>query len=416
MPIPSLRDVPDIIQSIVKRKKFVVTYGMPIETTRQFLLPMRYVLAPKGTPTLSHPIVRPLSSLQYEDPNECVVLSCTHSLDAADEAVSSYGNFLVMNYFTMDYMYPFFPALRNIPLNYRRTHKLKTARRGIIIRGASMGEYGVQAIQRFAADHPNDYIVISTWDTTPDPMKERLDQICDRLVLNPQPANHGLQSSNLQLGCIQPGIVALQEANVERILIARTDYFFANPYLLDICDNLLESHPSPAAHAFGQKGRMIVPDLGSRRYIPYHPGDMLTYGWAEDVARFWLGMPQDQRTFTQDVYRSVGPCSLKDVSQNYPVIETYMNANYMERIGRPIEWTLADSLAYMRDFFIMIDHSRCGMFWFKKTWHDRMNFHEHSAQFIDHSLWLALASGRPVEDFCDIDITKETWREFQNDF
>jgi hypothetical protein len=203
------------------------------------------------------------------------------------------------------------------------------------------------------------------------------------------------------------------QSGAEKILLARTDYLFSNPFMLDAFDSLLAAYPATVTQMYGLKGRLIVTDLGTRHYMPYHVADMLMYGYAEDVARYWFASQySNERNYSHSVFSTYAERSILDFSQDCPVNETWFALNFQKFIGRPIEWTLGDSLTFYRDFLLVVNSLECGLFWFKKLWINRVDFLNKPKSYITHTLWLAMASGRPIEDFADADLKAITWSDF----
>jgi hypothetical protein len=84
----------------------------------------------------------------------------------------------------------------------------------------------------------------------------------------------------------------------------------------------------------------------------------------------------------------------------------------MQTLNREVTWTLEDSLCYYRDLFIIVNHLDFGMFWFKRSWYDRVKFIGQISGYVTHPIWAAMVAGRPAADFADIDITKASWNDY----
>lgn len=419
LPVVLLNEVPAIINDIIWGRRQVITYDKPPSAVGQYLMPAKYaVLPPKMEKELPPDLLAraketfyPIWKLKEEDPAKTVIVACSNSMWGAWKDVKEYGDFPVINYFMLDHIQDFMPTLGNLPLSYVRSKKNKTARRAIIVRGPIDDQSYFQVIQKIAHDHPDDYMIVSSWKSLGETERAQLDKLADLVILNDSPVIAGIQHRNFQLACIKPAIRAALEAGVERILITRSDHFLANPFMLEGFDTLLEAYPGEVAKKYGQKGRLIVPDFATRYYLPYHPSDILTYGYAEDVARFWMDIPPDPDEMDEKVFVKLHPLSIKEVGRMGVVVETYFAAFFMEKIGRPFDWTLADSLAFYRDFFIVIDGAKEGMFWFRKFWYDHAKYSTPLWKFMSHPLWRALASGVDIKRFADRDLEKVTWRE-----
>lgn len=404
MALVLLSEIPEMLEAMVDGSRKAIGFNRPTHALSRYLLPpMAYSLVPPN-----------LAALAQESPEATVLVACDASFrQGAWEKIAAYGDFPVINYFTPDYLYPFLPSLRQLPLDYARHSKRSTGRRGIILRGALAEESCFQALQKIAADHPEDYIIVSTWDHITPAEQARLAALCDCLVLNKMPAFAGIQNRNLQATCIRSGVKAALQAGVEKMFVARLDCLFTNPAMLEGFDALLHAFPSTVAQASGQKGRLIVPDFGTRYYVPYHISDMFTYGWAEDVARYWLAVADDPRDVPDDTGARLAPVSIRKVSALNLIIETFFATAFMQAIHRPIAWTLPDSLAFTRDFFIPVDSTQAGMFWFKKFWFNRTLYTRPLSRFVTHQRWLELLAAQNLDACADLDIEKITWGEYR---
>jgi hypothetical protein len=419
MSIVKLNEIPDVIEDIILGKKKVIAYDRPLTDLTRYALRYEYNLLTQeleeDLEVSCLPGWKPLTTLRHESPDKSVIVACSDSMEEVWKKVAPYGNFPVINYFMPDYIYPFLPALRDLPITYKREEKRSTGRKGIIIRGQLVGDLSFQAVQKIAFDHPYDYIIVSTWNTISEEEKVRYEEICDCLILNEQPPLAGIQNRNFQITCIQSAVRAALKAGVEKILVTRSDCLFTNRFMLDSFDALLNAFPSEVALSFGQKGRLIIPDFATRYYIPYHVGDMFTYGWAEDVARYWLSVPYDPRTIPESMYKRIHPVNIKEIGRLGLVVETFFAMSFMDAIGKQPQGTLEDSLSFYRDFFITVSNYETGMFWFRSFWYNRTIYMGRFSKLLTHQMWLELASGKDISRYVDLDIEKTTWGDFTRD-
>lgn len=358
---------------------------------------------------------KPLETLAHEDPMKTVIIVCRGTLEEAWRAVSAYGDFPVIRFFSYEYLSAYLPSLAILPKNYRRVvHKDKksSAKRAIVIRGSMGEENNFLTVQKIAHDHPEDLVIVSTWDDVPAKDLDRLKSLCDELVTSAKPAYAGSQNRNFQATLAQRGLAVALASNAAKCLICRTDTLFTKPQTLDGFDWLMERFPLSLEAKERQKGRMIVPNLYTRRFIPYHASDLFTYGWTEDVAAFWNASGYDDRSVTSAAYLDKGMQTTLDTCvRNKVVVETYFWLNYMEKMGRKPLFTIADWMNFLKDYLLITDMLPGRILWTSKDFHDHAAFSVRYKSCMSFTDWAELSYG-PTQNFGNIDLTKVLWQDF----
>jgi hypothetical protein len=356
---------------------------------------------------------KPLETLAEEDPRTTVIIVCSGREEDAWKAVSAYGDFPVIRFFSYEFLSPYLPALTGLPKTYQRRTKKVSARRALVVRGAIGNDNNLLAVQKIAHDHPEDLVIVSTWDDTPPELLERAGSFCDQLLTSAKPAYGGSQNRNFQITLAQKGMAAALASNVEKCLICRTDTLFTKPATPEKFDWLMERFPLMPEVQRRQKGRLIVPDLYTRRYLPYHASDVFTYGWTVDVAAFWSASTFDNRPVDSPEYLPCGYDTTLDACvRNKAVVETYFWLNYMEKIGRRPLYTVDDWMDFQKDYLLVADMHAERILWTSKDFRDHAVLAGRYKTCMSFSDWAELSFA--PRSFARIDLTKIPWLDFVN--
>jgi len=211
--------------------------------------------------------------------------------------------------------------------------------------------------------NPNDLIVLSTWcDTDPADLAE-VAALADDVVQSEWPACRGIQNRNCQIVSARAGINRALEHGARSILKTRTDMAVMAAHVFARARHWQERIGRGGAQGSGMRGRLIVPSSFTRKFIFYHPSDMVMLGASEDMATYWAA-PLDPRTgsLLSPEWMDL-PLSQLSLSGN--PTESYLGTQFCGTIGRPVLGTLADSWAFYRDLFAVVDNDWFDLLWFK---------------------------------------------------
>ncbi|MCG8543183.1 MAG: hypothetical protein MJE12_03125, partial [Alphaproteobacteria bacterium] len=119
MPIAELHEIPDLVTAIVRGKLKVITYEWNPAVNIVWPVAPAYCLAPYlfVEEESKHPDgtrVEGLSALLEEDPENTVIVVCSGSLKAAFEQIEPIGDFKVISFFCVEYLYPYLNDIRNL--------------------------------------------------------------------------------------------------------------------------------------------------------------------------------------------------------------------------------------------------------------------------------------------------------------
>jgi hypothetical protein len=71
---------------------------------------------------------------------------------------------------------------------------------------------------------------------------------------------------------------------MSHVLLVRTDIALFRPEILRNLESTYQSFPVAPGEA---SGRLIISDIFTRRFLPFHVSDLLTYGAIPDLMRLW---------------------------------------------------------------------------------------------------------------------------------
>jgi hypothetical protein len=280
----------------------------------------------------------------------------------------------------------------------------------IIVQGPIWHGVTAQVLRVTSALHPDDVIVLSTWsDTAPEALEEAA-PLVDEIVLSDRPASGGIQHRNYQIVSTRAGIARAAERGAQRILKTRSDMAVLADGLFDKAQRWMARLDQRAATSAGLRHRLIVPSSFTRKFVLYHPSDMVMLGAAPDMVRYWSA-PLDPRTGELLAAPWIDR-AIVDVSAEGNPAESYLGTQFCRAIGRPMLGTLADSWAFYRDLFAVVDNDWFDLLWYKNLSIPDATVRRGVRQTISQGFWERLDSGRAdiVRDAAGIDPTTLTMR------
>lgn len=337
---------------------------------------------------------KPMAHLAGEDPKDCLVLACSDTDQATWKAVSKYGDFPVMHTFSFDFLGQYLSDLNTVPNRYRRINKNKTGQRAIIVRGAIETTSHIQTVFKIAQDYPDDLIIVSTWNETSKEFTSLLEDACDILLLCERPNYSGVHNKNYQLALIHAGLEAAIKSNAEKCLICRTDLIPLKNNTLNYFDHLMRIYPAPEKIKKFQKGRLIIPDVFTRKYLPFNAGDLLTYGYLQDVVSFWSASSFDSRTLEDPSFdfKKRNP-KLPLFAKSKAVVECYFTLNYFEHINYNTTCSMENWIDILKNFYIVVNCHEHKLFWTRRNFCSRTLAASMYKSVISHQDWVSMQLG-----------------------
>jgi hypothetical protein len=235
--------------------------------------------------------------------------------------------------------------------------------RAIVIQGPVLPYTTAYVVRAMSARHPAASLVLSTWDDTSEADLAAIRPWVDDVVLTPRPATPGIQNRNLQIVSTAAGIACARESGATTILKTRTDLAVLEPQLFEQAAWWCGRTGRDAARRQGLHDRLIVPSCYTRKYLLYHPSDLVMLGHADDLATFWQA-PLDDRTGSLLAPEWLDlPLGTVNLAGN--PTESYLGLAFCASLGWPVRGTIEDSWAFYRDLFAVVDNQWFDLLWCK---------------------------------------------------
>lgn len=234
-------------------------------------------------------------------------------------------------------------------------------------------------------------IILSTWDDTPPGILTRLNGAYDDLVRSRRPAVAGVQNRNAQIVSTRAGLAQAAAAGARTVLKTRTDLAVLADDVFARTTHWLASFDGRGPARWGRAGRIVVPSTFTRRYLLYHPSDMVMLGEIDDLRTFWSA-PLDPRTGDLLSPEWLDETLTAANLAGHPA-ESYLGTAYGRAVGRPLLGTLEDSWAFYRDLFAVVDNDWFDLLWFKNLAIPDLAVRDGVRSTITQAFWERLAAG-----------------------
>lgn len=238
----------------------------------------------------------------------------------------------------------------------------QTTSAGIVLQGPLRPEddFTRNTVRLYRRHFPHAAVVVSTWDTEDPAALAQLRDAGATVLTNPVPENPTPTNINCQIVSTFAGVEWCRRQGLAYVLKTRTDQRLYAPNVLDYLRSLLETFP--VAPGFRQNARIVGVSVDTFKFRYYGLGDHLHFGTTADMHTLW-SVEQDQRPFAHTKCQSWHDASMRNVA------ETYLTTEFLKQVGRPLLWTLQDSLAAFGDHFCIVDRDDLDLFWPKYEAH-----------------------------------------------
>jgi hypothetical protein len=270
----------------------------------------------------------------------------------------------------------------------------------VVIQGPpAADDFTAETVKLYRRLFPGCPLIVSTWADTPAAALKTLAAAGAEVVTSPKPTEPGFWNINLQLTSSLAGVEAAAARGVEFVLKTRSDQRFYFPHTAEFLVNLLRTFP--VAAGYRQRGRIVGIGRSTIKYGLYQLSDQAMFGYTEDMVAYWSASHRPREQFT---FGTVGT-SIRHVDR-YLAPESYLATQFLERVGRRVEWTLCDSWRAFADHFCVADWETLDVYWAKyAVYHERASTYEAptSSQpmgFIDwFNLYAGLANKKDPEQY-----------------
>jgi hypothetical protein len=245
----------------------------------------------------------------------------------------------------------------------RPTPRRPNPKNTIVVQGAVTPGVTARVLRILTALNPDHLVLLSTWNDTERELLEEVRSLADDVVTSAPPLVAGVQNRNRQILSTRAGIDRAIHLGARSILKTRTDLAILSESVFAQGERWLQNFDPTRARRVGLQNRLIVPSSYTRKYLLYHPSDLVMLGAAEDMAQYWSA-PLDPRSGELLAAASLhSPMSVINLA-GHPA-ESYLGLRFCRTLGRPVPGTLADSWAFYRDLFAVVDNDWFDLLWFK---------------------------------------------------
>lgn len=353
--------------------------------------------------------IRPPAALRAENSSEVIILIYSSFATNIRHQISELGNFQCIDAnVVLDERYSAACArIAEIVKNKVRIENSVDQMSAILIQGPFVEGVTESLLEYYSKAFPDACLVYSGWKLAEEVREKFIRPHVDAIIENEMPALKGVQNRNLQAATTREGLKAIREIGRTYVMKVRSDLLVGKPSVLSRTVSILQSADSLVCKQFGLNGRIAIPSSFTRKYIPYHPSDLVMLGYVDDLLLYW-SVADDDRNF--DIDDLVSKISLDKLGNHGLVAESYFGTQFAKRIGRKLEGSLSDSLNFLRDFFMVFDDE-----WFELFWTKSPHLIANTAQYpwqenINNNFWMELFKQSSIHMKHSIDVEKQVWK------
>jgi hypothetical protein len=245
----------------------------------------------------------------------------------------------------------------------RRGQRTPRPARTVVVQGPIVPGITARVLELSLALHPDNQVVLSTWADTPPALLDAVRPLADDVVLSVRPEHPGVQNRNAQIVSTRAGLARARELGARTVLKTRSDLAVLAPSVFDRAAWWLERIAASTPPDAGIRQRLVVPASFTRKYLLYHPSDMVMLGHVDDMTRYWSA-PLDARGGHLLSPEWIGRSVMSVALEGNPT-ESYLGTAFCRTLGRSLRGTLEDSWAFYRDLFAVVDNDWFDLLWLK---------------------------------------------------
>jgi hypothetical protein len=190
------------------------------------------------------------------------------------------------------------------------------------------------------------------------------------------------------------GIERALDLGARTIVKTRTDLAILGESVFEQAERWLQNFDASRARRLGLQNRLIVPSSYTRKYLLYHPSDLVMLGAAEDMAQFWSA-PLDPRSGELLTVASPDSAMAAVNLAGHPA-ESYFGLQFCRTLERAVAGTLVDSWAFYRDLFAVVDNDWFDLLWFKNLSIPDASRRSGIRQMVTGAFWQRLFASDPL--------------------
>jgi hypothetical protein len=276
----------------------------------------------------------------------------------------------------------------------QRSSRWPSAMNAIVVQGAVTKGVTAHVLRILTTLNPDNLVLLSTWDDTDPELLAEAGVIADEVVTSTPPAIAGVQNRNRQIVSTRAGIERALDLGARTIVKTRTDLAILGESVFEQAERWLQNFDASRARRLGLQNRLIVPSSYTRKYLLYHPSDLVMLGAAEDMAQFWSA-PLDPRSGELLTVASPDSAMAAVNLAGHPA-ESYFGLQFCRTLERAVAGTLVDSWAFYRDLFAVVDNDWFDLLWFKNLSIPDASRRSGIRQMVTGAFWQRLFASDPL--------------------
>jgi hypothetical protein len=244
---------------------------------------------------------------------------------------------------------------------------------GIIVQGPVIRKknFTRNVLKCYSESFPDAIIILSTWE------KENTEGILDELpnvfMLKLQEPNYlGIKNINLQIHSTAEALRWLNKKEVRYAVKTRSDQFL-DPKKMWLQKSLSTIKLFPTDS--NMKSRFITSSLNTFHHRLYGISDMFFFGVIDDMSNFWRITHDSKRL--NDVVPEKAELFIRQKTA-----EGYLIERFFQFVDYEPSWDKKDSNKFISKYFVILDDSELGHFWFKYDYWKQ----ERHVNFLDRKL------------------------------
>jgi hypothetical protein len=275
---------------------------------------------------------------------------------------------------------------------------------GIVVQGPFYDGNTLSLLKYYANKYPRDWLILSTWDDTPEFQLDLARKYCDTIVTNfsVQP---GYGNRNSQITSTYSGLKKAKELGVEFVLKTRTNTIATGFDILNRSQQFLLNYNSDNCNELGLKNRIIVTERYTHRYIPYLISDIVMYGYTDDLLSFFSA-PHDNRNLK---ITDIQNATIETIGREGYLTEIYLVRNFLDKIGWDVKNNIADYWSVLRNLFIIVDERWFGHYFprYEIANLDGVKKIHDLNSYVDFNFWVSLCNDEElISDVNNFDLAK----------
>ena len=276
--------------------------------------------------------------------------------------------------------------------------KKHTDRIGVLIQGPIFHklEFTITTVRMYIQLFKNPIIVISTWNNDDTSGFNIFDENNVIIIKNDPPKQKGFLNLNNQIVSTIEGLNVLKKYGVKYAFKTRTDTRIQYENVDDFMLTLLEAFKLGDKEKLNQNSRIVILDMFTFKYVPFHFSDMLQFSHINDLIDYWNVELSNKRMRKSELYILLEKGFRICDEINHQESEVYLGTKYAKSKEPSFIYDYENYYKMLSKRFIVIDSSMIGLLWNKCTISGWQCYTAHESKLCQTILfkdWILLSQG-----------------------